>query len=406
MIPRWDREYTFRDLVTALWFLRTQHRVEDEAIRSSLNASRLYFVRSGRESLYLILKSLRLRPGSRIGIPLYCCRFVFEPIVAAGHVPVFLDLNPENYGIDLESLSRHKEELDALVIVHTFGYPADLAGIRDCLSSRRIPLIEDCASSLLSEYQGFPTGCLTEASFLSFGLHKPASVGGGGIVIVNDQELVASVDREYSKLAAEPTSAEIRHALKSWLRSVAYWKLPYTLMMLSPLGDRRDNAGGSPELDAYRARSASWEAAKIRRVNYALIRQRLEDFPRRAVQLKQNFQMVRSSIQDLPFAVPLDPIWGKWNYFNLPVRYQSRAHRDAARRYLKKHGIDTHKMWEDCATSARFFGYRSNCPNAERAADTVCVVPTYISLTSQEIGRIVEFLRQTVTAKGRSSTQS
>src|SRR5712691_8289746 len=54
----------------------------------------VYLTTSGRASLYLLLKSLGLRPGSRIGVPLFVCDAVFEAVVRAGHRPVFLDVDP------------------------------------------------------------------------------------------------------------------------------------------------------------------------------------------------------------------------------------------------------------------------------------------------------------------------
>lgn len=163
-IPRFSREYSTADLAAAcVTLVNSSDRDESGLERYFREAESVHFVRSGRESLYLILRALHLRAGSRIGVPLYCCEAVFAAIAAAGHVPVFLDVDLNSYALDEEFLWRHKNELEALVVVHTFGYPANLTRINECLENLDIPVIEDCAHSLFSEYMGSPTGSWTQA---------------------------------------------------------------------------------------------------------------------------------------------------------------------------------------------------------------------------------------------------
>jgi dTDP-4-amino-4,6-dideoxygalactose transaminase len=398
MIPRWDRDYALSDVLRAVSSLLTRSHDSSRTLEKWFPGSRFFFLRSGRECLFLVLRSMGLPRGSRVGIPLYCCRVVFEAIAAAGHVPLFLDVDPQTYGIDLSSLSRNKEKLDALVVVHTFGYPADFDGIRASLAGRKVPIIEDCATSLLSEYKGRLTGSLTEASFFSFGMDKPASVGGGAVLVVNRQELARSVHREYQKLGAEPVLAEIRQAVRSWLRALIYWRVPYRVIMATPMGKRRDEVGGDPEADARLARSESWRAARMRRVERALLEGRIQAFVARVHRLAENSRAIRNIVKGTPLAVPTEPPWGKWNYFTLPVRFPTPSQREAGRKFLRARGIDTHPLYLDCVLSARFFGYDSGCPQAEHIAATVCTVPNYAWLSDHVVDRIGRSLRESVTA--------
>jgi dTDP-4-amino-4,6-dideoxygalactose transaminase len=134
----------------------------------------------------------------------------------------------------------------------------------------------------------------------------------------------------------------------------------------------------------------------MRRVEGALIEGRLQAFVARVQRLAQNSRRIRNFVKDTPLAAPADPQWGKWNYFILPVRFPSPAEREAGRRFLRAQGIDTHRLYFDCVLSARFFGYDSGCPQAERIAATVCTVPNYAWLSDCAIDHIGQSLRESV----------
>jgi len=80
--------------------------------------------------LYVILKALNLPKKSKIGVPLYSCTVVFDAIIKAGHVPYFLDVDLDTYTFSPHSLEEKVDELDAVVVIHTFGYPAKLDEIK------------------------------------------------------------------------------------------------------------------------------------------------------------------------------------------------------------------------------------------------------------------------------------
>jgi len=136
----------------------------------------------------------------------------------------------------------------------------------------------------------------------------------------------------------------------------------------------------------------------MRRVESELLEGRLQAFAARMPRLGANSRMIRSFVQGTPLAVPDEPPWGKWNYFALPVCFASPRQRDAGRRFLRARGIDTHRLYMDCALSARCFGYDSGCPQAERIAATVCTVPNYAWLSNRMLEHIGRSLRQSVTA--------
>ena len=106
------------------------------------------WTKSGRTSLYAILKALELPPNAKVGVPLFCCSVVFNAICQAGLAPCFLDSNMEDGNLDPGELQKKHRSLAAVVAVHMFGNPCDMHAIASAAGS--IPVIEDCAQSLFS----------------------------------------------------------------------------------------------------------------------------------------------------------------------------------------------------------------------------------------------------------------
>lgn len=392
-IPRFDREYSIADFVRAAGALVRQKESVEAEFADLISAAPFYFARSGRECLYLILKILGLRPGSRVGVPLYCCASVFQAIAAAGHVPVFLDVDLNNYALDEEFLRQSRNRIDAVVAVHTFGYPANLERLRHCLAGRNVPIIEDCAHALLTEDGNSLAGTHGDASFFSFATHKPAAAGGGALLVVNNPELAPAAKRELGNLGSESLWAEILHSLTCWARSVSYHRLAYGALLASPWGRFRDRERLTPTDDELAKIHQSWSPARIRSVDLYLVTRRIREFRAKMPTLAENTEKLRNEVRGAPLVMPPEPSFAKWNHFMAPVRYKSADARDTGRRFLVKRGIDTSPLYQNCARNARWFGYEGGCPQAELAARTVCTVPNHAWLSDAEIAYIGASLR-------------
>jgi perosamine synthetase len=390
--PRFEREYAFKDFLQALSALSIG-TVRDTTIAIQLPAAERLLLRSGRECLFAILKALRLRPRARVGIPLYCCGSVFEAIAAAGCEPVFLDVDLGTYSLDLDCLERCKRKLDAIIVVHTFGYPADLGSIRTCLASVKIPVIEDCAHALFSEYQGSLLGAHTDASFFSFGLHKPAAVGGGGVALFNDPALAKSAIRELGLPSTETRWRELCHALKSWARSLAYHRSVYGALLASPFGRFRDECMDSSRKQDMVEGMIQYSLTRMRRSEENLLESRFRRFRDNLPALSRNTQRLRTAIQSVSLETPQEPPYGKWNHYFMPVRYRDGNHRTVGRQFLTRLRVDTAPLFRNCVQDARRFGYAGGCPKAEEAMQTVCTVPHHPWLSDSQIEFVGESLR-------------
>jgi dTDP-4-amino-4,6-dideoxygalactose transaminase len=394
MVPRFDRESTTGDFVRSLSALQTGVEGATGLDRYFSTACAVKPLRSGRESLYLILQALGLRRGSRIGVPLYCCDAVFMAIAAAGHYPAFLDIDLQTYGVSEEAVWRNRHRLDALIVVHTFGYPVNLGRIQDALADREIPVIEDCAHSLFSEYMGMPTGSWTQASFFTFGPHKPAATGGGGLLVVNNPAIASRIEATTRFLAPPRKSDEFKHAFGTWIRGLCYARTAYGALLAISSKSRRDGRVNAGQHRAVIDGKSSIQVGVMRRTDRAALGARVGAFRNSLSALKSNTSAIRAAVNETALAMPNEPEYGTWNHFMIPVRFPSESQRDSGRAFLSRFGVDTSPLYRNCVRNASFYGYRGGCANAEMASRTVCTVPNHAWLSATDVQHICDVLRR------------
>src|SRR5258708_9134559 len=107
--------------------------------------------------------------------------------------PVFLDSDPVTFGLSLPNLRKNIDRIDSLILIHTFGYPADFGGVAAIM--RHKPVLEDCAHALGSTYRGCPLGSLGDGSFFTFLFSKPVNAGGGGCAVTRRRALGEEVEK-------------------------------------------------------------------------------------------------------------------------------------------------------------------------------------------------------------------
>lgn len=399
VLPRFPRESSTPDFLRSV--LALAHPASSPATFEPLFPAALSFEyrQSGRECLYLLLSSLGLPRGARVGVQLYCCDAVFMAINAAGLIPVFLDIDLDTYSIDGASLHNNLNNLDALIVVHTFGYPADVSRVQSILSPRPIPIIEDCAHSLFSQHQDRATGSLTEASFFTFGFHKPAAAGGGGVAVANNDDV--SKRMLFGATARRDSSAapELSHAARRWLKGICYTRAAYGFLSAAIASESRELRVRRRLHTAAKQSSESPRLThSLRRVDGCLIDSRLNAFAESLPLLERNARALRTALLETPLHIPEEPDHGAWNHFMLPVRFASAMRRDRGRVYLRKLGVDTAPLYRNCVQNASFYGYRGGCPNAEFAAQTVCTVPNHRWMTEEDLVHLCSALRSSVYA--------
>jgi dTDP-4-amino-4,6-dideoxygalactose transaminase len=145
-------------------------------------------VASGTDALHLSLKALGIGEGDEVITTPFTFFATVEAILYTGAKPVFVDIEPDTYNIDVSLIEqRITERTKALLPVHIFGHPADMKNIMDIAAKYNLKVIEDCAQSFGAYLNGKKTGSFGDAGCFSFYPSKNlGAYGDGGMVTLND----------------------------------------------------------------------------------------------------------------------------------------------------------------------------------------------------------------------------
>jgi len=145
---------------------------------------------SGTSALHLTLLALGVGPGDEVIIPSFVCCALLNAVNYTGATPILADIRPDTYNLDAADVKKRlSRRTRAIIVPHLFGLPADL----DALSALGIPLIEDCAQAVGSEYGRRPVGTFGTAAIFSFYATKVMATGEGGMVVSNSTDIAERV---------------------------------------------------------------------------------------------------------------------------------------------------------------------------------------------------------------------
>jgi len=152
-------------------------------------------VSNGTDALYIILKSLGIGAGDEVITVANTWISTSETISQTGAKPVFVDIEPDYYSIDVSKIEEKiTSNTKAIIPVHLYGQMAEVDKISALCKKHNLFLIEDCAQSHLSEYKGIKAGTTGIASAFSFYPSKNlGAYGDGGAIISNDDSLAAKM---------------------------------------------------------------------------------------------------------------------------------------------------------------------------------------------------------------------
>ena len=383
LIPRFNQDYNFKDFYYALKSIFSREIFDLKPLESIFGKRTFLFTNSGRSSLYVILRALNLPKGSKIGVPLYSCTVVFDAIINAGHVPCFIDIDFDNYTMDPYDLEEKIDDLSAVVVIHTFGCPADMDKIKEI--ARDIPVIEDCAHSLLSEYKGRKTGTLGTASF--FSLAKYISAGEGGMIILNNNKFKENFKKELALLNTPSILNELKHSSFLYVYSFLYHKPWFGLFAFS-LGAYIENS-----IDI--AGKRTFSASKIGKSDLGLFLRKLEYFGKKVEMQRRNSKILLDELENTSLILPYERKDTWCNYFLFPILFERKEERDNAYEYLRNAGVDSAKLYSMTPLVARqFYGYKDDCSNTEEFVDRILTIPNYYSLTNKELMKIIDVIKK------------
>ena len=147
-------------------------------------------VSNGTSALQLGLLGLGIGPGDEVIVPGYTFVAAINMVLAVGATPVFADINPDSWDIDVKEVERAiTRNTRAVIPVHLYGNVADMPALMELARVRGLAVIEDAAESAFSRLGGKFTGTFGDMGTLSFQAIKTLTTGEGGMVLTDDSDL-------------------------------------------------------------------------------------------------------------------------------------------------------------------------------------------------------------------------
>ena len=150
---------------------------------------------SGTDALTLALRALEIGPGDEVITSSFSFFATAEAISAVGATPVFVDVDPASYLLDLDRIEAAVTPATrALLPVHLFGRPVDMERINAIALRHDLRVIEDCAQATGASWAGRPVGSWGDAGCFSFFPTKNlGAAGDGGAVVCRDNTLAQRI---------------------------------------------------------------------------------------------------------------------------------------------------------------------------------------------------------------------
>lgn len=187
-----------KDAIDSTWITPLGPYVNrfEDILDEYLGVNNVVALSAGTAAIHIALALLGIGKGDEV----ICQSMTFSasanPIVYLGGKPVFVDSEPMTWNMDpallrtaIEErikLTSHKPK--AIIVVHLYGMPARMDEIMKIAAEYDIPVVEDAAEAIGSEYDGHKCGTIGRFGILSFNGNKMITTSGGGALICPDKE--------------------------------------------------------------------------------------------------------------------------------------------------------------------------------------------------------------------------
>jgi dTDP-4-amino-4,6-dideoxygalactose transaminase len=304
-------------------------------------------VGSGTAALELALKAAHIGAGDEVILPANSFFATAEAVSNVGARPVFADVNPSSFHLDVASSERLiTARTKAIIPVHLYGWAMDMTALQKLADQHRLTIIEDAAQAHGTERDGIPVGGSGRLTCFSFYPGKNlGAYGDGGIVTCNDE-----VHAERLRLLRDHGSpAKYVHVI----------------------------VGTNSRLDALQAAVLSVKLHYLREWNA----RRVQHAIAYAAKLRNSY-----------IQVPEIPSGREHNFHLFVIRAKNR---DALRQHLHARGMGTGIHYPEplhLTPAYRKLGYamRGSLPVAEALAPEILSLPMYPELSESQRDQVTE----------------
>jgi perosamine synthetase len=323
-------------------------------------------ISSGTAGLHLCLCALGVGEGDEVILPSFTFIAAGNAVLYQRATPVFVDIDRITLNMDPGRLEeRITPRTRAIIVVHTFGHPADLDPIMDVARRHGLPVIEDACEAIGAQYRGRNVGGIGDFGVFGFYPNKPITTGEGGMVVTRDSRL-----------------AETMRALRNQGRRAGDGWLEHSLLGYNYRLSEINCALGVAQMKRLGAILETREAVAMRYAN--------------------EFQAIPEVI-----VPPLKIEGGRLCWFVSVVRLAARftrADRDSICDQLTARGIGCGRYFAPLHLQPLFAQYANSLDDlavTEQVADRTLALPFFNNLTDEQISEVCRSLREAICGAAR-----
>ena len=347
---------------------------------------------SGSSALYLAVEVLGLEPGDEVLTSAVTFSTDIASILRAGLVPVYVDVTPDTFQIDVERIEEMiGPRTKAILAPNLIGNAPDWDAIRAIADRHDLLVVEDSCDALGLTLRGTPTGTRADISLTSFALsHIITAAGTGGMVCFDDPEL-----------------ADKALLLRRWGRrsEVQLWgsKKGVERSFFSTIEDdfEYDNLFIFDEV------GWNFEPSEL---SAAFGCVQLDKLPENLARRQRSFELTSSWFAKWPelFTLPrlTDGVETGWHMFPILINEGSGIRRAELQQWMESHGVDTRMVWTGNALRQPAFrdkphrAPKDGLPNADRVMEWGLILPNNHSLSDDDCTYMGETVAAFLADKG------
>ncbi|MBI9015946.1 MAG: DegT/DnrJ/EryC1/StrS family aminotransferase [Phycisphaerae bacterium] len=351
-----------------------------------------------RVGLYALLRAMNIGPDDEVVLPGYTCVMDVNPIKYVGAKPVYVDIEPVMFNMNVDLLEQAITTNTKLILAqHTYGYPCEMNAIFEIANKYNIPVVEDCCLALGSQYKNKLCGTFGKAAYFSFQWNKPFTTGLGGMVSINDKDLIEPMQDIYQQAATPGLKAQsMLKAQRMVYRTVIY---PRTTAMITNLFRWMTKKGlvvGSSSCAEFMPEMAEDFLTKMGSMQVAAGTSQMNKINKNIAHRQQMAKLYDKLLSEADFDIPTIP-----DYMDpVLVRYPLRvSDKEKALAGAPAAGVEI-GSWFECPlhpieTPMHLYDYtKGQCPEAEKACRETINLPLHPRAGEKTVRRTVAYIKQ------------
>lgn len=417
---------TLTDCLVALRYMLTSHHLVrgpviaeyEQAFAQKIGVRYAYSFSSGRVGLYGLLQALGIGVGDEVLLQVPNHIVVPNAVRYVGARPVYVDCELGSYNMDLEQAEqRITPRTKAIVLLHTFGVPANIDVALFLARRYGLQLIEDCVHALGATYNGRQVGSFGRAAFFSTEETKTITSTMGGMAVTDDPELAAQLQVFQARCTWPSSVLTARYLAKFLLfhlltephlhRYTRPLFEPHahrsTQVLFERFGNPRMAPGATSNEEQRGVRPANYEQ-RLSNAQAALALRQLGRLEANLAHRRATASAYHAHLSQLGFNLPKPPVKAEPAYVRYPVWVKDRTTTMRLSAPHARLGAWFTSVLEEAVNLAHG-GYEiGSCPRAEAMARHLINLPTHPRVKPQDIEAIVSALEAAASMMARNST--